>query len=29
MRGAGWQREIWEQLLRVAVGPEAPAALGS
>jgi hypothetical protein len=29
LRGAGWQRETWEQLLRVAVGPEAPAVLGS
>jgi hypothetical protein len=29
LRGAGWQRETWEQLLRVAVGPEAPAVLGT
>ena len=29
LRGAGWQRENWEQLLRVAVSPGEPAVLGS
>jgi hypothetical protein len=29
LRGAGWQRENWEKLLRVAVNPGEPAVLGN